>query len=166
MTNLGGCQGVADRLAAVNAVHSETAMRLVEARDRTEGKCASAAFKHPASRASLSLLNNMIGDMPVFNSASHIEFTPAMEAALKAQLDARVQAVLAIIAVMINDASAEIAEMEALLDIIRAMDREFFDFADDPEAAAGKLPREQLRKFMHYYYREFFFTALGDIAQA
>jgi hypothetical protein len=151
-----GYQGVQqDRLAAVNAVHSDTAMRLIEARDRMEGKSARAAFSRPASRASLCLLDNMLGEMPMRNPSAHASLTDEDEADLRAQLDARVQKILGIMAIMINDAEADIAAMNDLLDIIRVMDRDFFDYANDPETAAGKEPRQLVEEFVFYYLKKY-----------
>jgi hypothetical protein len=159
MTNP-GYQGVEDRLAAVNAVRSETAMRLTEARDRTEGKCARAAFMHSAYRSSLSLLDNMVGDLPVFNPDDRIELSREQQDILKNELDARVQKTLAIIALMINQGETDINEMESLISLIRSMDEVFFDFADDPKKAADEERRrgEGMRRMVYQYCRAFMFS--------
>jgi hypothetical protein len=146
-----GFQGIQqDKLASVNAMHSQTSLRLISARDRIEGKSARAAMLHPAFRSKLSTLDTLMGGLPMRNPDANSMLTAEEEADLCAQLDASVQKILAIIALMINDTEADIAGMNDLMAIINAMSRDFFDFSDDP-ASAAKTPLERAQDFVFYY---------------
>jgi hypothetical protein len=110
-----------ENLAAVNHLHANTALRL-------RGKAgARAAFAVAQCGTQLRYL------------------TAAEEAELHSQLDARVQKILGIMAVMINDAEADLAAMNDLIEIIRFIDDRLFDFA------AERCPRRTIEALLTSY---------------
>ena len=142
---MGYAREIESRLVEVHALREKTALHLLNEHERIVSKGMRTAFTHPASRASMSILINKLEEMPVM-PAANLSFSPEEEAELRSELDVQIQKVLGIMAVLINEGDAEIASMNDMLDTIRVMDETFFDFAEDPEAAARKeeaLPEEE-----------------------
>lgn len=165
MGNLMGHQGAVDRLETANAVRSATAARLVGAQKTAKGKSARAAVLYPERRSSLSLLNALAGETPKFNPNDHAELTPEQEAILRGQLDARIQKVLDIIALMLNDAQSDTVQMQETLDIIRGMDDIFFDFPEASVDGEEVRPRKTQAAFAKYYYYKRFYTAAAAVTK-
>lgn len=107
------------RIDAANAHSAGAAQRLVLAR-RMAGAC----FPRP------------------FAARDPIALSDAQLAALRGAADSAVEKVMGMIALMIAEAEEDAAAMNDLADIIGAMDRDFFVFAEAPEKYARKAEEE------------------------
>jgi hypothetical protein len=128
-------QAAERRLSDALALRSSTAARV-----RSASHCKTAFAAH---RETARILSRIEG------------FQTMPDEAVKQALAERVEKVLGMIALMINDAEADTADMQDLLDLVSAMDDDFF-----ATAAVSGPAREKKKRMMFIYYREFFSTAL------
>lgn len=123
----------AAKLASVTAIHGDRILKSLAARAKIHRTYARAVERGDMRRMGLSLLMDKLEGIPYRPPAKGLQ-TPGVqesESAVQGELDAEVQKVLAIMAVMINQTQAEIAGMTEILETIQAMDGVFFDTPEE-----------------------------------
>lgn len=142
------------KLEAINALHSETGLRLISEYEKLEIKSLRTAFAHPAARREI---ESALGGITERLSLCHLQKRDALAAEDVGDLESRlaweVHKVLGIMAILINEQEADITEMNALIDMISAIDRDFFLFAgrEIEDVLAGRASVATLQAALDRY---------------
>ncbi|MDD9900562.1 MAG: hypothetical protein OXT65_06250 [Alphaproteobacteria bacterium] len=139
------------RLDATAAMHGQMAARVVSAKERVMARTRSVAAVKPSFRPHMAILGDKIAAMHVPSAAPTL--TAQEEAALESALACETEKIFAIIAFMISEMEGEMGHMQDLLDLINALDADFFrmlrDGSDNPDMPME--PEEIFKKALFYY---------------